>query len=76
MKYISHRPPKREECDVSSGSQISDAPQASGPSHDSESKRTRHHPQNRCSSHVDIDCTPNDRTSFDGTSFHSTSFDG
>jgi hypothetical protein len=75
MKYISAPSPKREECDVSSGSQINDAPQASGSSYDSESKRTRHYPPHRRSSQVDIDRPQDDGTSIHGTSHDGSSFD-
>jgi hypothetical protein len=50
MKYISAPSPKREECDVSSGSQNSNAsyvrrtPHDRVAPHDSESKRAQHHP--------------------------------
>jgi hypothetical protein len=71
MKYISAPSPKREECDVSSGSQNSNAPSVrhtphdSVAPHDSEGKRTQHDPQDCRPTPVGVRCPSDDGTSID-----------
>ena len=56
-------PQKREECDVSSGSQNSQAPHEHDAAHDGEGQRTRHDPQDRSPAHVVGRCPQDDGTS-------------